>query len=106
DDAVAKASDKTAARASATAIRRVVGLRAVRAIRPNEGFPYYYDDRVKPESADKKTTREVNGKPTWLTSPSDPLTLVVEGPRILQVSSYGVRNGDDESVQVTVREGA
>lgn len=103
--AVGKASDKDAARESATAIRRVVGLRAVRAIRPNDGFPYFYDDKVAPDNVEGRKVREVNGKKTWLLSSSDPLTLTVEGPRILVMSSYGVRRDDDEKVTLQVLEG-
>ncbi|MGZ3422918.1 MAG: hypothetical protein ACXVEE_33970 [Polyangiales bacterium] len=104
--AVAKAKDKDKAKNAAIAIRRVVGLRAVRAIRPNDGFPFFYDGNVEPENAASKKLRMVRDKKSWLVGPKDPLVVSVEGPRILVVSSFGVRRDGDERVMLRVREGA
>lgn len=104
-DAVAKAKDPALAKESARAIRRVVGLRAVRAIRPMEGFPYFYDSDVTPDDASSRKTREMGSRKAWLVTPSDPLTVTVDGPRLLQVATHGVQHDDDEQVDVRVLEG-
>jgi len=101
---VAKAKDRDRARAAATAIRRVAGLRAIRALRAPSGFPYFYDDTVTPDDPSHKS-REVSGKKTWLVTTVDPLAVTVEGPRLLHVWSYGVRRDEDEVVQLRVLEG-
>lgn len=104
-EGVAKAKDKDAARKAATSIRRVAGLRALRSLRVPPGFPYYYDHTVEPEGDTKHKMREISGDKAWLITAVDPMVVTVEGPRLLQVYSHGVRRDEDESVKLRVVEG-
>jgi len=105
ESAVNKAKDKDRARAAATAIRRVVGLRALRALRAPPGFPYYYDKAVEPDDVSKHKVREFNGHKAWLVTAAEPMVVTVKGPLLLQIWSYGVRRDEDETVKLRVVEG-
>lgn len=103
---VEKAKDKDRARAAATAIRRVAGLRAIRALRAPIGFPYFYDDGLEPGDAATRKSRDLGGKRAWLLTTVDPIAITVEGPRMLHVWSSGVRRDEDEIVELRVFEGS
>ncbi|MBI2392472.1 MAG: hypothetical protein HYV09_23005 [Deltaproteobacteria bacterium] len=103
-DAVERAKDKTKARSAATAIRRVAGLRALRALRSPTGFPFFYDSLVTPGDAASRKSRELSGHKTWLVTSVDPMSVTVEGPRLLHVWSFGVRRDEDETVRLRVTE--
>jgi hypothetical protein len=104
-EAVAKAKDKSRARAEATAIRRVVGLRALRGLRVPPGFPYFYDHPLHPEGDTKPKEREFSDHKAWLVTTADPMVVTIEGPRMMQIWSHGVRRDDDETVKLRVVEG-
>lgn len=104
-DGVGRASDKDAAREAATSIRRVAGLRALRALRIPPGFPYYYDSVLTPEGDSAHKMRVISGNKAWLVTTVDPMVVTVEGPRLLQVWSHGVRRDEDETVKLRVLEG-
>ncbi len=104
DAALARAVNKGASKDVAAAIRRVAGLRAVRALRPVHGFPYATDQLVK-----------VTGKgPTWTVeerelrrvSPGEPAEISVEGPGTLHVWARAQRDDVDEVAELLVLEGA
>ncbi len=103
--AVEASSRKDRARVAATAIRRVVGLRALRALRPPAGFPYFYDLALLPRDAATRKSRKIGAATTWWVTPGDPMELAVEGPQVLQVWSWGVRRDEDETVKLRVLEG-
>ncbi|MBX7197425.1 MAG: hypothetical protein K1X94_35580, partial [Sandaracinaceae bacterium] len=102
--AVETASDPARARRAATAVRRVVGLRAVRALHGPVGFPYFYDDELRPDDPARKA-RTFGDRKAWLVTAVDPLGVTVEGPRLLHVFSHGLRRDEDESVELRVLEG-
>jgi hypothetical protein len=104
--AVGKSADQARAREAATAIRRVAGLRAVRALRPPAGFPYFYDDPLTPDDDDgRRKKRALGNLQGHYVSPVEPMAVTVEGPRILQVWSFGVRRDQDEEITIRVVEG-
>lgn len=102
---VAKAKNEDEALEAAAAIRRVVGLRALRSLRIPPGFPYYYDDVLTPEGDSAHKMRVISGNKEWLVTTVDPMVVTVEGPRLLQVWSHGVRRDEDETVKLRVVEG-
>lgn len=104
--AVEKAKDKGKARAAATALRRVAGLRALRGLRSPTGFPFFYDSLLTPADAASRKSRELSGHKTWLVTSVDPMSVTVEGPRLLHVWSFGVRRDEDEAVRLRVTEGS
>lgn len=104
-DAVSKARDKDAARDAATAVRRVAGLRALRSIRIPPGFPYFYDNILTPDGDSAHKMRVISGNKAWLVTTVDPMMVTVEGPRLLQIWSHGVRRDEDETVKLRVVEG-
>jgi hypothetical protein len=102
-DAVAAASDRDAAVNQAHAIRRVVGLRAARILRPVNGFPYFFDSDVEPEG--HPNTRSDNGHVGYEVTPEAPLEIVVNGPTLLHVWSRAPRSEEGEVERVRVTEG-
>jgi len=102
-DAVASAPDRDAAMSEARAIRRVVGLRAARILRPVNGFPYFFDSDTEPEGHPK--TRTDNGHVGYEVTPDAPLEIVVNGPTLLHVWSRAPRSEEGEVERLRVTEG-
>lgn len=100
-----RAKDRPGARRAVTSLRRVLGLRAVRLLRSPVGFPYFYDAPVEPSDAAARPSRELSGRRAYLLTGANPLTVRVEGPRLLHVFSHGVRREEDQAVELRVFEG-
>ncbi len=99
---VSAAKDHDAASEAAHALLRVVGLRVVRALRPVNGFPYFFDNDVEIEGAPKITEHE---REAYDLVPGKPATLTVEGPALLHLWSRGLRATADETAGLSVYEG-
>jgi hypothetical protein len=82
-DAVAASSDHELALSSARAIRVVAGLRAVRALEPPTGYPYFFDSMVVPVAPRPDGT--VRDHTAYGVEPNRPLELPVDGPGLLHV---------------------
>ncbi len=72
---VARAPERTAATEQARAIRRVVGLRVIRALRSASGYPYFFDS-----VPDVLTEAPRDSDGSWSLAPKKPVESVVEGP--------------------------
>ncbi len=100
---VAAAKDHDAATEAARALLRVVGLRVVRALRPVNGFPYFFDNPMEISGAPQIIE---NDKPSWELVPGKPGTLVAEGPALVHVWARGLRASADENAGLAVYEGS
>ena len=90
---------READRAAARAVRVVTGLRAVRALRPDTGLPYFFDEPVVPTPP---TRHDLRGSEI---EKGHPLQLQVTGPAILHLSLQSPVDGN-EAAQVEVLERA
>ncbi len=102
-DAVASAPDRDAAIEQAHAVRRTVGLRVARLLRPVNGFPYFFDTDARPEG--KPRTRDEDGHVGYALTPDAPLEFVVDGPTLLHLWSRAPRSEEGEVERVRVTEG-
>jgi hypothetical protein len=100
---VAATTAKDAVRAGARAVRRIAGLRAVRALRPVTGFPYAFDVEVAPTGAGP--TRQIGGRTMFEMGPHRPLVLEVNGPTTLHVWTRAARAATEVQAGVRVLEG-
>ncbi len=103
DAALARAVKKGASKDAAAAIRRIAGLRAVRALRPVHGFPYATDQLVKVNG--KGATWTVEERELRRVSPGEPAEIAVEGPGTLHVWARAQRDNVDEVAELLVLEG-
>lgn len=103
DAALARAVKKGASKDAAAAVRRIAGLRAVRALRPVHGFPYATDQLVKVDG--KGATWNVEERELRRVSPGEPATITVEGPGTLHVWARAQRDNVDEVAELAVMEG-
>lgn len=103
DASLARAVKKGASKDAAAAIRRIAGLRAVRALRPVHGFPYATDQLVKVNG--KGATWTVEERELRRVSPGEPAEISVEGPGTLHVWARAQRDNVDEVAELLVLEG-
>lgn len=102
-EAVAAARDKGAALEQAHAVRRVAGLRAIRALRPANGYPYFLDTDAKPRG--EPPSRVDAGRTLYQVAPNAPLAYEVAGPALLHVWARAARDDADEDVDLRIFEG-
>src|SRR5438477_607595 len=94
-EAVTAARNSSVAADAARTVRVVAGLRAIRALRPPVGFPYFFD--AAPSFSPPTPPRE-DGSMT--VSPRSSPHLRVNGPRLLHV---WVRDEGEASVDAELR---
>jgi hypothetical protein len=99
--AVDTSANRETAAAAARAVRRVVALRVVRALRPMMGFPYVLSDEVRPLGTPR--TRMEEETELFEVSAEAPLALEVEGPAMLNVLARAVRGPaySDAKIEIT-----
>lgn len=101
-DAALAANRDDRAMEVAHAIRRIAVLRAVRALRPPSGYPYFFDDVPQPAGA---ASPAVGDRSAWLVAPGKPIEFRVEGPALLHVWSRAAPSASDETLSLRVLEG-
>jgi len=103
DEEVRRARDPAAALEAARAVRRVAGLRAARTLRPAAGYPYFIDRLPEPSA---KQVEDDDGKTVYEIAPNAPASVSVEGPGVLHVWSRAARKAVDETIDLSIFEGA
>ncbi len=101
-DDVAHAKNHEAASELARSIRRVAGLRAIRALRPASGFPYFFNYDVDGRGGAVVQDGTHSG---YQISPDHPVELTVEGPQLLYVWTKAQKQEAEETLDLRVMEG-
>jgi hypothetical protein len=101
EEAVAHAKNVDVAADAARAIRRVAGLRAVRALRPPSGYPFFHDAVLQPLAR----ARDIDGHAAYAVSPGSPLELLAAGPTVLHVWAQATLGEGPESPELRILEG-
>lgn len=99
--ASAGGAGREAALEEVLAIRRVAGLRAIRALRPPIGYPYFFDSAPSTTVAPRT---DAAGH-AWFEVSGAPLELGVDGPSILHLWTRAVQGARDEAIDLEVFEG-
>ena len=99
---IAHAKNPAAALDAARSIRRVTGLRAVRALRPASGFPYFFNYDVEGRGG---AIVQDGSHPGHQISPNHPVEVTVEGPQLLHVWMKAQKQETEETLDLRVMEG-